>query len=155
MNKKILLILWILSLSCHIYGQNTEFKQLAKIQNKTAMVGLKSAKGNTLGKYLGVLNDTNKLLSYNCKASKYQKFESHNVQQVLYYDGSYHIADYVDGTRVVTCLDGDHKGLQGISFNGVIKAESRDVKWKKGYFIHTYPGGTITSYPNKQISELK
>ena len=70
------------------------------------------------------------------------------------WNDNFHIADYADGIRVVTCLDGNEKGLQGIGFNGVIQGESRDVKWKKGYFIHNYVGGRVISYPNKQIAEL-
>jgi hypothetical protein len=68
---------------------------------------------------------------------------------------SFHVADYPDGTRVVTCLDGSGKGYQGIAVNGVAIDESNDVKWySKYHFIHKYPSGQIKSYKNKQIMEI-
>jgi hypothetical protein len=65
-----------------------------------------------------------------------------------------HIADYPDGTRVLTCLEGSLKGLQEGYFNGVLVLSSRNVKWHSKYFVHTYPNGKITSYPKKQIAEI-
>lgn len=65
-----------------------------------------------------------------------------------------HIADYPDGTRVLTCLEGSLKGLQEGYFNGVLILSSRNVKWHSKYFVHTYPNGKVTSYPNKQILEI-
>jgi hypothetical protein len=82
------------------------------------------------------------------------KAEAYLVQQI--YSGGYnfHTADYYDGTRVVTCLDGDLKGYQGVSVNGVLQTEGFGAEWHNGYFIHYYERGKITSYPKKQTIEL-
>jgi hypothetical protein len=67
----------------------------------------------------------------------------------------FHVADYPDGTRVVTCLDGSGKGYQGMSVNGVAGGGSNDVKWHSKYhFVHKYPCGQVKSYENKQIIEI-
>jgi hypothetical protein len=67
---------------------------------------------------------------------------------------NFHIADYNDGTRIITCLDGPMRGYQGIVFNGYQVAESFDVKWHSNYFVHQYPAGQVTSYSNRQIAKL-
>lgn len=79
---------------------------------------------------------------------------THNVRIKKNNGFSFHIADHIDGMRVVTCLDGEMKGYQGYSYNGIQTNESTAVEWHKGYFVHFYQGGTITSYPNKQIVRL-
>ena len=74
---------------------------------------------------------------------------------ILNYDGfNFHVADYFDGTRIVTCLDGDLKGLQGIAVNGVKVVECNNVEWYKTHFLHHYPTGVIYSYASKQIVEV-
>lgn len=70
---------------------------------------------------------------------------------------SFHVADYYGpygNSRIVTCLDGDMRGQQGIADNGVLQIESTNVKWYNDYFIHYYPAGQVTSYPNKQTCEF-
>lgn len=93
-------------------------------------------------------------LTRQMKANKSLFFETYAVS-IWTIDGySFHIADYYDGTRVVTCLDGELVGLQGIAVNGIKTAESRNVTWYNNYFVHRYPTGKINSYSNKQIIEL-
>ena len=78
-----------------------------------------------------------------------------NMVSIQVLDGFYfHVADYYDGTRVVTCLDGGLRGYQGIAFNGKQIAECNNVKWFKKHFEHQYPNGKIYSYPNKQVIKL-
>lgn len=68
----------------------------------------------------------------------------------------FHVADHPDGTRVVTCLDGNMKGYQAMSFNGVVQAQSSNVHWHAHHhFVHKYPSGQVLSYPKKQVIELK
>lgn len=68
----------------------------------------------------------------------------------------FHVADHPDGTRVVTCLDGSMKGYQAMYFNGMVTAESSNVKWHAHHhFVHKYPAGQVLSYPKKQILEIK
>lgn len=66
----------------------------------------------------------------------------------------YHVADYYDGTRVVTCLNGPCNGLQTIYLRGFWVAESGDVTWHRRYFVHWHISGRITSYDYKQVIEL-
>lgn len=66
----------------------------------------------------------------------------------------FHVADYYDGTRVVTCLNGPLLGLQGVSFKGVKIVESTDVIWFSDYFVHYYPTIIVNSYANQQIIKL-
>ncbi|NGX61529.1 MAG: hypothetical protein K940chlam9_01015 [Chlamydiae bacterium] len=82
------------------------------------------------------------------------QFETYNVQVVVYGGYTFHIADYVDGTRIGTCLDGGDRGLQAVAYRGVTQAESRNVQWNNGYFVHVYPAGKVTTFSNKQIAEL-
>jgi len=83
-----------------------------------------------------------------------QRFETRFVQQVFYGGFYFHIADYIDGTRVITCLDGPDKGLQAVTYNGIYQTETRAVQWNKDHFVHFYQHGRIISYPTLQISEL-
>lgn len=86
--------------------------------------------------------------------SKSLYFETYVVYIQSYGGYTFHVADYLDGTRVVTCLDGPLMGLQGISVNGIKIGESNDVIYYPTFFVHFYPGGKIYSYLNKQIFEI-
>lgn len=80
--------------------------------------------------------------------------ETYDVRIVLYQGYTFHVANHFDGSRVVTCLDGSLRGLQGIARNGVVKAESSNVVWLTNSFVHYYPGGQIRSYAARQVAEI-
>lgn len=82
-----------------------------------------------------------------------RKFETSAVSICTINGVKYHIADYSDTTRVVTALDGDLRGYQGVSVGGVKTAESIKVNWFNDHFTHTYVSGKITSYDNRQVIE--
>lgn len=82
------------------------------------------------------------------------RLETCQVEEQLHGGVIFHVADYADGTTVFTCLDGDEKGWQGIVLKEQLLASSRDVEWENGYFVHFYPHGKVTSYPDQQIVEL-
>lgn len=58
---------------------------------------------------------------------------------------------------IVSSLDGTCCGRQMIVAlpQQILMAQSDIVKNYDGYFINIYPGGKITSYPNKQIIKFK
>lgn len=88
------------------------------------------------------------------KTSHKKEFETYAVS-ILYNNGcKVHVADYYDGTKVLTFLDGELKGLQGVGVNGVQTAESNAVEWHSKYFVHYYTNGKIYTYSNKQVLEL-
>jgi hypothetical protein len=66
----------------------------------------------------------------------------------------YHVADYYDGTKVITCLTGEHKGLQGVAVNGKTIVTTVNVIWFNNYFVHYYPTGKISSDANQQVIEV-
>lgn len=105
-----------------------------------------------------MLNGVNAALIQSKSKKASNKMETHSVM-VNNIDGYiFHVADYYGvwgNSRVVTCLNGDMRGLQGIADNGILMVESTDVKWHKNYFEHNYPAAKTYSYPNKQIFELK
>lgn len=80
--------------------------------------------------------------------------ESVSVHTHIQNGYKFHIADYYNGTRIVTCLNGSMKGLQGVSSYGNKVAESSNVEWHSSYFIHYYPDGRVESYPNKQYMKV-
>lgn len=82
-----------------------------------------------------------------------RRYETSQVATYLINGLKFHIADYSDTTRVVTALDGEKAGYQGVSVGGIKTAESTKVDWQKNYFIHNYASGRIFSYPDKQIIE--
>ncbi len=89
------------------------------------------------------------------KGAKKAYFETYAAGVVVLGGYLWHVADYYDGTRVVTALDGGMRGYQGVSVYGIQTAESVNVEWHKDYFVHRYPTGKIYSYPNRQIIEIK
>lgn len=82
------------------------------------------------------------------------RIETFYVKEVALGGYHFHVADYPDGTRIVTALDGASRGLQGIAFRGILQTESRNVQWQRNSFTHFYPGGRVVSYPNRQITEI-
>lgn len=92
--------------------------------------------------------------TYNMKSSKSQYFETYAI--FIRYDQGYsfHVADYYDGTRVVTSLDGPLQGHQLVGVNGIITADSSNIKCYSNYCVHYYVGGKITTYPNRQVIEI-
>ena len=66
----------------------------------------------------------------------------------------FHVADYRDGSRVVTCLDGGMRGYQSVYLNGRQVNSSSNVTWYQNYFVHYYQGGKIHSYVDRQITEI-
>jgi hypothetical protein len=90
--------------------------------------------------------------------SSSKKMETYSIMIHNIEGYTFHIADYYGywgNSRVVTCLDGGLRGLQGISDNGILMVQSTDVKWHKNYFEHKYPAAKVYSYSNKQVFELK
>lgn len=83
-----------------------------------------------------------------------QRFETYEARQTIFGGFKFHIAEYADGTKIITCLDGTEKGLQSISCNGMTQTESRAVQWNKDTFIHFYEHGRVISYPRRQIVEF-
>lgn len=149
MKRIALLILANLSLIGSVQAQKFELREFFARQNIFEEMDNFVEEDETLGSMLDI-----EAFNQNNPAESQLRFETNCVQIVIREDLTLHIADYSDGTRIVTALDGPLEGLQVIGFNGKPMAESRNVQWHKGYFIHFYPGGKVTSYPNKQISEL-
>lgn len=82
-------------------------------------------------------------------------FETYAVRIDFFEGHRFHVADYYDGTCVVTCLDGPLLGYQVISVHGVVTADSSDVIWRKNHFVHRYPSGKVFTYERMQVIELK
>jgi hypothetical protein len=81
-------------------------------------------------------------------------FDTYFISYQVINGYTFHVADYLDGTRIVTCLDGYLRGLQGVSVNGIQVSESTDVIWYGNYFVHWYITGKVYSYTYKQVIEL-
>lgn len=81
-------------------------------------------------------------------------FETFDVKIVTSGGFNFHIGDYFDGSRTVTCLDGPLAGLQAISVNGVKMAESTDVSFYDDGFSHWYLKGAVHTYRYKQVIEV-
>jgi hypothetical protein len=86
------------------------------------------------------------------KSSRF--YETYRVSVINYGGFNFHVADYNDGARIVTCLDGGMRGYQAIAYNGSQVASSYDVQWYSNYFVHRYPDGKVYSYSNRQIAEV-
>lgn len=140
--KKFLFLLIGLFATAFAADQESEFKQLLLQKNEKATEETKKPLGSQLEE---------KSVSKNLKALI---VETYFVSHVHLGGYEFHVADYKDGTKIVTCLDGSMRGLQGISYRGLLRIESRNVRWCGDYFVHFYPGGTVTSFSDRQISEL-
>lgn len=171
---KLILIFMVMCI-CNGYTQENEFKQLLSMQflstndipnicseeislsEPCSSDGLSSLLLNGETKELQNLFESG--MQCNAKSSKKsQKFETYSVV-ITNIDGYiFHVANYYGSygnSRVITCLNGEMRGLQGISDNGVQMAESTDVVWHNDYFVHRYPRGKVISYSNRQILEFK
>lgn len=153
---KILAVLLCL-ITFNLFAQEQEFNQILSIKN-VHVLGM-----TDICSYLSVEEHESSICSFSLKSlafsnSQLEKravyYETQNVSIQNKGGYNFHIADYYDGSRVVTCLDGELRGLQGIAINGVKVVESTNVEWYKNYFVHRYPNGSIHSYPNKQVAQL-
>ena len=127
----------------NLNGQEEEFKQMLSIRQVTVTdmesiysgvlsEKIETTKSDAISRFLSP-SETDSQLE---KKSLISETFAVSVQYLSGY--LFHVADYFDGTRVVTCLDGPLVGLQGISINGVQIAESYDVTWLSNYFVHYY-----------------
>lgn len=152
-----IIVLLIAAVCCvgNLHSQERELAELISIQNKSAVQRLETQETTTaVNESAGLMLQQEARAGVQCQRVK-ASMTTYIVQQVYYGGYNFHIADYPDGTRVVTCLDGDMKGVQGIAENGMQMGGSSNVQWHKGYFVHFYPAGTITSYPNMQVADLQ
>lgn len=140
--KKLLLLAIGLFATAFGADQEVEFKQLLSQKNEKATAEVKKPLGASLEE------------KSQTKCLKAVIIETYFVTHVQLGGYEFHIADYKDGTKIVTCLDGSLRGTQGISYRGQLQIESRNVSWFGNYFVHYYPGGTVTSFADRQISEL-
>jgi hypothetical protein len=83
-----------------------------------------------------------------------QKFDASYVRIETNNGYKFHVADYSGGNRIVTCLNGEMMGYQGIAYNGVQFAESTIVEWHSKHFVHYYTDGEVISYPAKQTAKF-
>lgn len=134
-----------------LHSQQAEFKQLLSI-NLSEIASLGSHDSN--GEISAALSFGNDVLSDDLSPRFAQNetkiFKAYAVAIQTLEGYTFHVADYRDGSRIVTCLDGEMVGYQGIALNGEQVNESKDVEWFSNYFVHTYPGGKVYSYPKKQ-----
>lgn len=111
-------------------------------------------KGHLLSLSIDELSETSLKLDLGLKVNQIQRFETYAIA-INKVDGYiFHVADYYDGTYIVTCLDGPLLGYQVISVNGMVTADSSTVVWYKNYFVHRYATGNVLTYKRKQIIEL-
>lgn len=169
------LILCLIAFNAH--AQQNEFEQLLSVQNISVSeipdicsIGAFS-NGNCIDEGLSfqlakrgsqnLSEDTTTPFQVNEQTRAPKKIQKHHANSVsinVLNGFTFHVADYYGyyGTsRVVTCLDGEMKGNQAIGDNGIVQAESNDVTWHKGYFVHRYPYGKVTSFPNSQTLEIE
>jgi hypothetical protein len=134
------------------FAQEAELKQILSLQDVSAF----GMSGLTLDELY--LHDEASLpenmVWHQSKVSASRRIEAYAVATIVNQAFTYHIADYYNGIQIITCLDGELKGLQVIAVDGYIKKNSDNVDWFDDYFIHYYTDGTVYSYPNKQIMEI-
>lgn len=148
------------------YAQSDEIEQLISIQNIHVSemhnicfpdICLPShLKIESLSYQLSIANETTtKFQEKKIMASnKSLKFEAYSVAINTLNGFIFHVADYYDGTRVVTALDGNLRGYQVIAVNGVMVASSTGVEWNSDNFVHYYQNGKVISHFNRQTLEL-
>jgi hypothetical protein len=156
-----IMILCVLSLSSTVQGVDTE--QLNLLNNITSGIAETDIQGGCdkcgdLCIQLSVPNH-NVLAKAPKKALAVQAVKIHaNSVSITVLNGyTFHVADYYGpygNSRIVTCLDGDMQGHQGIADNGILRIESTNFEWYKDYFVHYYPAGKVVSYANKQTAEF-
>lgn len=143
------------------YAQDEELKQLEILQsicqssgNKDTDTNLNELSNLSVSDALPMSIALNLNQNFDLKARGVQIFETYAVR-IDFFDGyRFHVADYYDGTCVVTCLDGPLVGYQVIQVHGVITADSSNVVWRKNHFVHRYPNGKIYTYERMQLIEL-
>lgn len=160
-----MLILSLFALNAH--AQQIELELLLSVQNVSMSeisdiclpeVVCRGYSNEGLAYKLGAEKLSEDTASNSRAVKKVQKFNANTVEISILGGFTFHVADYYGyygNTRVVTCLDGDMQGHQAIADNGILQAESNDVTWHKGYFIHRYPYGRVTSFPKSQAIELE
>jgi hypothetical protein len=150
------LLLVLSSFTGIICGQEQELMKLVSIQtvnvNDMMNIALESASNEEsesdnliLAKRIDQQSSESELV----KKSIYFNAASVNIQKMNGYH--FHVADYTDGTRIVTSLDGEIKGMQVVGYNGKLVVSSSNVEWQNNNFTHYYPAGKVISYPNQQI----
>lgn len=142
-------------LFCLVFLGNLNANQSDEVQLKTLSVlgsvvnsDCKNFEGESFETVAGLLLD--KQASFYCS----QRFYAFCVGFEYINGFRYHVADYYDGTRVVTCLNGPSMGLQTVYLRGFWVGDSWDVNWRKRSFVHWHVSGRITSYDYKQVIEL-
>lgn len=99
------------------------------------------------------IDETAGHVSNGAKAPGYsgKTFTTHNAGYVTSPEGWVsHIADYGDGTRIVTAINGDLQGYQIVGYNGRLLFDSWNIEVHNGYFIHYYPNAKVVTHDNKQ-----
>lgn len=176
---KLVKVLLFCLFSFSLYAQNEEMEQLLSVQNiniseikdiscpnivynkSYANDGLsfQASNGEKKGLHNSIINDTSHhLRTKSIRQKKSLKFEANSVVINALNGCTFHVADYYGDfghSRVVTCLEGELRGLQAIADNGVFAVESTNVEWFHGYFVHHYPHAIVYSYQNKQIFKIK
>jgi hypothetical protein len=166
---KILATILACSIAISGFTHEAEMNQLLSIQNLSALginldgfdKEILNSSNNDTERSLNTTsgNMLEKLLEEQPSSEMHIKgkslFETYAVSLVMINGYTFHVADYTDGTRIVTALDGETRGLQAIGFNGIINGYSTIVEWHSNHFVHRYTDGKITSYSNKQVVELK
>ncbi len=147
----------------NICAQEEEMQFLLSMQNHCTLEtpGILAKDGCTTTGELanslaGIKTLSNEILTINAGRHhvKKQRFHAYAVSHTVINGHNFHVADYQDGTRVVTCLSGEMRGLQGVGVNGILTQENPNAEWHKNHFVHYYTHGRILSYPTKQIFEL-
>lgn len=139
-------------ISLKAYTQEEEFNQLLSIKNVIS-TDLDFSKDDPSDPKN--LESTESIFSkIEASSSKSSKFVTYNVYLNVLNGYTFHVADYSDGTRVITALDGSMRGYQAIGFNGVQVTGSSNVTWHSDYFVHKYPNGKVTSYATRQVAEF-
>ncbi|MDB2613682.1 hypothetical protein N9Y92_00810, partial [Chlamydiales bacterium] len=153
--KLLITIILGLCVISNINAQELEIKQLSVVQNLSALEGEEVGDSSIC---VEMLEEGSPSIQSHNRSTKFMslstKVETTYVQVVRSNGYTFHVADYYDGTRVISCLDGSLKGLQEMYFNGVLQAWTNAVLWSNGYFIHYYQHGEVISYPNKQIVKI-
>lgn len=148
-------------ISLNLYSQNQEMQQLLSMQSVPVSEVPDICSMTSCEPFQKESVDGLSLLHSTDKSEASLSIERASYLYDAYYVGinivggyTFHVADYLDGTRVVTCLDGSMRGCQGVAKYGVQIAASDVVVWHSNYFVHYYQDGEITSFPSAQVIEI-
>jgi len=120
-----------------------------------SLLALGSVYGDNLDEEFNDITEApNALLQLQAKAPVFQRFETYNVGSTKMNGATLHTATYLDGTVILTALDGPQKGYQEVYVNGVLETYNSTCQHGKDYFYHQYERGKVTTYSNRQIIEL-